>query len=417
MQATEIERLLDHYLAFKRAEGQKESTSSDVRYRIRRIIRECGFTTVASVTETLVVDWFTSLGELDPATGKPKLTANTRKHYHQYFSGFCEWLVSRKYLTENPCQLAPRPKNVKREQRRFRRAMTPNELERLILVARLRPLAEYAKSRMVGSKGKDIWKANPITLENIESLAEQAKTLMNRAVYRRRMLDGLKWSLAYRVAATTGLRWGEIIAIKVRGLVLGTRPEIHLDGTQTKNGQPVRQPVQADLAKDLSEWIAEMGLLRDDPLLPIPPKAVKRFYRDLEAAGIPRFDERGKCLDIHALRYSFGTMLQTAGVQPRMAMKLMRHSKMELTMNLYTDADQLDTRPSIDALPSIGTLPENGWDTSQRCQPQANGAGDIAKPTENPAQTQILQTLLANADPETLRAVLKILLSGNGGGI
>ena len=59
--------------------------------------------------------------------------------------------------------------------------------------------------------------------------------------------------------------------------------------------------------------------------------------RDLKFAGIPKTDERGRTLDVHALRTTFGTLLSKGGVAPRTAQAAMRHSDIRLTMQTYTD--------------------------------------------------------------------------------
>ena len=56
---------------------------------------------------------------------------------------------------------------------------------------------------------------------------------------------------------------------------------------------------------------------------------------------------------IHALRHTFGTHLSMAGVPPRVAMAAMRHSSLELTMNIYTDPVLLDVGAAIEALPAF----------------------------------------------------------------
>ena len=56
----------------------------------------------------------------------------------------------------------------------------------------------------------------------------------------------------------------------------------------------------------------------------------------------------------HALRHSFGTHLSAGGVHPRAAMAAMRHSRIELTMNLYTDPVLLDVAGAVEALPRSG---------------------------------------------------------------
>lgn len=51
-------------------------------------------------------------------------------------------------------------------------------------------------------------------------------------------------------------------------------------------------------------------------------------------AGIPKRDERRRTVDVHAMRTTFGTLLRKAGVYPRTAQAAMRHSTIDLTMNV-----------------------------------------------------------------------------------
>jgi hypothetical protein len=48
----------------------------------------------------------------------------------------------------------------------------------------------------------------------------------------------------------------------------------------------------------------------------VPEKMVRVFDRDLRAAGIPKRDERGRTLNVHALRTTFGTLLSKGGASP-----------------------------------------------------------------------------------------------------
>ena len=54
-----------------------------------------------------------------------------------------------------------------------------------------------------------------------------------------------------------------------------------------------------------------------------------------------------------ALRHSFGTLLSKGGVAPRTAQAAMRHSKIDLTMNVYTDPRLLDVAGAMEALPDL----------------------------------------------------------------
>ena len=53
------------------------------------------------------------------------------------------------------------------------------------------------------------------------------------------------------------------------------------------------------------------------------------------------------------MRTTFGTGLSKAGVAPRTAQAAMRHSKIDLTMNVYTDPRLLDVAGAIAALPDL----------------------------------------------------------------
>jgi integrase len=65
------------------------------------------------------------------------------------------------------------------------------------------------------------------------------------------------------------------------------------------------------------------------------------FWKDLAAAGIERFDERGRKMDFHSFRKTFATMLNLAGVNLRVAMEAMRHSDPRLTLKTCTDSEML----------------------------------------------------------------------------
>ena len=73
----------------------------------------------------------------------------------------------------------------------------------------------------------------------------------------------------------------------------------------------------------------------------------------IAAAGIATTDERGRTVDLHCLRHTFGTHLAMAGVAPRTAMAAMRHSSSQLTMNVYTGPTLLDVAGAITELPKF----------------------------------------------------------------
>src|SRR5207248_7121572 len=126
-------------------------------------------------------------------------------------------------------------------------------------------------------------------------------------------------------------------------------------------------------------------LPRDTPLFTVPAALVKILDRDLVAAGIARRvkvggkrridkrDERGRTLDVHALRTTFGTLLSKGWVAPRTAQAAMRHSDIRLTMGVYTDPKLLDVRGALDALPTLAIQGEQARGEVLRATGTAGG--------------------------------------------
>ena len=85
---------------------------------------------------------------------------------------------------------------------------------------------------------------------------------------------------------------------------------------------------------------------------------------DLKAAGIAYRDDHGRVFDFHALRGQFATSLARAGFRFRVAQQLMRHSKVDLTMSVYTRPALVDLQAGLEALPPLpGSDPRTGTAT------------------------------------------------------
>lgn len=66
------------------------------------------------------------------------------------------------------------------------------------------------------------------------------------------------------------------------------------------------------------------------------------------------------------MRMTLATMLNKAGVAPRTAQEIMRHSDIRLTMATYTDAKLLNVSGALDSLPKLSPDEESG---DKRCKP------------------------------------------------
>ncbi|HJZ53520.1 MAG TPA: site-specific integrase [Gemmataceae bacterium] len=176
----------------------------------------------------------------------------------------------------------------------------------------------------------------------------------------------------------TGLRMGELASLSVAQLHLDAGAAFaELAAADEKNCQGSYIPIRDDLAADLRAWIAEKladlqttareagepvpaRLLPGTPEFVVPDRLHKILDRDLKAAGIPKRDDRGRSIDVHALRHTFGTLLSKTGTMPRVAKEAMRHSDIKLTMNVYTDPRLLDVRGAVERLPALPLPPGPG---------------------------------------------------------
>jgi hypothetical protein len=75
--------------------------------------------------------------------------------------------------------------------------------------------------------------------------------------------------------------------------------------------------------------------------------------RYLEKAGIPYTDAQNRRADFHVLRHTYGSLLAKAGIAPRVAMSLMRHTDVRLTMNVYMDSRVFDLAGAVQKLPPL----------------------------------------------------------------
>ncbi len=108
------------------------------------------------------------------------------------------------------------------------------------------------------------------------------------------------------------------------------------------------------------------GKRKGEAVAELKPETVTR----LQAVGIPKRDDRGRTVDVHAMRTTFGTLLSTTGTAPRTAQPAMRHSDIKLTVGVYTDPRLLDVRGAMEKLPSL-PLPRRR-PTSNSPPPRAN---------------------------------------------
>jgi len=106
-------------------------------------------------------------------------------------------------------------------------------------------------------------------------------------------------------------------------------------GTQRKTSKMIRR----DLAQARKDWLMEAA---DDA------ERKKREKSDFLLSE----NHEGLFADFHAIRHFFITNLERAGISPKMAQTLARHSEIRLTLGVYTHVGVKECHLAIGNLPS-----------------------------------------------------------------
>ena len=77
-----------------------------------------------------------------------------------------------------------------------------------------------------------------------------------------------------------------------------------------------------------------------------------------ERSGFLQYcDENGLYADFHANRHTFITNLAKAGVHPKLAQSIARHSDVNLTMGIYSHVEVAEQAEAMNTLPAPPSLP------------------------------------------------------------
>lgn len=353
-----IERHTADYISALKSRGRTARHARDMEFKLKRVASELHFRRIADLSRTALETWLGAQRE----EGMPARTSNA---YAGAAVAFGNWLLRAGRASVNPFAGIEKV-NEAADRRHVRRALSPEELGRLLEAAEARPLHDVLAVRVGPNKGKAKANVRPEAQETARRL-------------------GIERALFYRLMAYTGLRYNEAKTLCIADLVLdGPRPTVTLRAEHEKARKGATLPLQGDLASRLSKYLQDriawdradserLGkpiparLDEKAPLFPNAPTSVRVFDRDLVAAGLAYRDERGKIvktdargrtLDIHSLRGTYASMLAAAGVPLATAQVLMRHSTPALTMKHYVDPGMLDTAGAVGRLPVLDCTPE-----------------------------------------------------------
>ena len=237
---------------------------------------------------------------------------------------FLNWTVDNDRLPENPLRRLKKI-SLSGNERRKRRALTPDEVHRLLAV-----VGEY------------------------------------RPVFAMAVYTGLRRN------ELESLQWGDLCLDKGAAAV---RPR----ASTTKNRKSEPLPILEPLA-ELLRSIRPAGASACGKVFPKIP-CMPRLMKYWELAGIPYRDEQGRVADFHSLRVTYGTEMLKNGAPARYVQEAMRHSSIELTTRIYTDTHQLPMASAIAKLPNyLEGLPQILPQNLDATSPEMATAGTVEPP-------------------------------------
>ncbi len=297
----------------------------NTRRSLHRLATDCRWTCLADMTRDDLERWIAS----QASQGRSARSINA---YREAAIAFANWAADPDVgrLPSNPFGTgrAVIPKvDEEADPRRKRRALSPDDLSRLIAAARNAP----ERPRMRQDEGE---------VQTIRRAPEH--------------LSGHDRADLWMFLAGTGLRVGEVQQLTVADVRLdAVPPHVRVPAAVAKSRKEQTVPLRSDLIALMRRRLA--GRTPGDSVFEIPKALIRRFNADCRRAGIPKRDSEGRTVDVHSLRTTFGTYLAISGVAPRVAMELMRHSEIGLTMKVYTDPRLLPLAAAIEATSSVVT--------------------------------------------------------------
>lgn len=325
--------LADHLREFRQyleTKGTTPKQTDQALTHLEKFAKSGNWKLIADITPMSVTAF---LGDLR----RQGRSAQTYNHYLKHAKQFTRWLVRERRTPHDPLAHLSRL-NVAADRRHDRRALSAEEFARLIAAARV---------------------GDPVEA-----------------------ISGGDRAMLYTLAGWTGFRKGELGSLTLRSLDLdGEPPTATVAACYSKHRRQDTQVLHPEVVRQLREWLVTKNRLApEQPLFPISGrvpgglerKTYKMIQVDLAAARAKWLDEAktpkeraerersdflkycnaaGRYADFHACRHLFITSLERAGISPKMAQTLARHSDIRLTLGVYTHIELHDQTAAIESLP------------------------------------------------------------------
>ena len=298
---------LDDFIKSLEAKGCTDRHVALVTNRAKRVLDGCGFRFFSDITASKVMNY---LHELRADTKDQRgISAQTFNFYLQAIKQFCRWMVKDRRASESPVAHLD-GLNVRTDRRHDRRALSVEELRRLLESTRCGPT--------------------------------------------RKGMPGPQRAMLYRLAVETGLRAGELRSLTRASFQLDSdQPTVTVAAAYSKRRREDTLPLRPEMVDDLRLFLTRLTPSALVFKMPKPDQIIDLLKADLAKAGIAYRDDAGRVVDFHALRHTFISNLAAGGVHPKTAQALARHSTITLTMDRYSHSYHGEQSAALAVLPDL----------------------------------------------------------------
>ena len=299
-----LDEHLGDYVAVLTARERSQVHLDKTKQRVHKVLALCKAERISDLSPSGVQR---AIGELR----QEGLGLGTCNHYLTAIKGYVRWLW-RDGRVQDDCLASLSKFDAKLDKRHERRALEPDDLRRLLEATREGPT--------------------------------------------RFGMTGPERAMLYRVAVETGLRASELRSLKVSSFDLDACT-VTVQAAYSKRRRQDVLPLRPDTAEALRNALGGKTAQAAAFRIPTSYRTSRMIQADLADAGIEYQDDSGRYADFHALRHSTGSMLAAAGVNPKTAQDIMRHSDINLTMSRYSHIYRGAAAEAVTKLPNLSTPP------------------------------------------------------------
>ncbi len=295
--------LEQHITTYKEALENDENTRKHIKQTIGRIRCICNgldWKKIADVDGLKMKSWLKK---------QKGMGDQTRLYYVGSFKSFTKFLAENRQIAKDPlAYFKTKQKGDKPKPTRIRRALTPDEMNRLI------------------------------------AAAEKSKSIIRR-------LNGEQRAWLYRMACAVGFRAHELASLTPLSFSLDEGCVL-LERNMSKRRRYDRVELHPSLIDGLRTWLADKPSDRRLWNSSWWNTGAAMIRVDLKVAGIPAVNDAGHVVDFHSLRVSFVTNLVGTHTPESLVQRIARLSTARLLERYYKPRDEARVE-AIAAMPTF----------------------------------------------------------------